>query len=653
MNDTNQEIIHQICEAIRQESQEIPDADKYRVIKKEARGEYSVMTVAPYDNFIVPIREDYTSIFWMTTQYRIPELVNIDFRTNELTFEGIQVYRIKVGHELLFCRLTALQLLQPLWENEILAKRALDCFYDLKSPTLIDNKSIQENNFYHPTHKAAFNLVNYSCSFLWTPPGTNREFALAAVIADYLHSFPGTRVLFLANTNEAVDLATLALDKLLGSQNIHELRLRLKRIGPGWDRKKYADPYKKHLISALDRDTERQQLNLLYEYERQHGVWELIPDELMNLSYEKPISLNPQTISESRFLSMTTTIALQHFNRLGIAEPFDLVVFDEANHIGIPQSLMLMQLGKARMFSGDLKQLPPATKTRTENVQKWLGSSMLEYMPKISSNVYMLTESTGIAQPICDFLSKLFYDNQLHATLDIVCPKIWLKFIHAPFGSIPRNSPILIEKIPESKILNLAHSTNLREESALLIIKHIQSILSNRPPFNDVLIITPFQAQRDFLKIELERLHLDKVRVSPVHGAEIGSASVVFFDPVDANHEFFTGKLATNRLCAAFSAAKQKLILMLSDLDLRNPLFSKVNSIVSQHDNRAPRNAAEIFDSADYELSAVGQRIQMGDKVLDILEVDKLKDSVTFIDVPTGTEGIVKLSYILSAARCL
>ncbi|MBZ8144142.1 DNA helicase, partial [Rubrivivax gelatinosus] len=94
-----------------------------------------------------------------------------------------------------------------------------------------------------------------------------------------------------------------------------------------------------------------------------------------------------QVLRACRLAAMTTTRAVGTLKALrelgaGGAPPFDLVVFDEASQVGLAQALVLMPLGRARLFAGDPSQLSPVQRSPDRGARRWLGRSAFAEMPR-------------------------------------------------------------------------------------------------------------------------------------------------------------------------------------------------------------------------------------------------------------------------------
>ena len=89
---------------------------------------------------------------------------------------------------------------------------------------------------------------------------------------------------------------------------------------------------------------------------------------------------------------------------------FDTLVIDEAGQMTIPIALMGMIRAKKVILAGDHKQLPPII--NSEGLNSSLKSSIFQALVT-EENCTMLDVSFRMCEPICNFVSKLFYDNEV------------------------------------------------------------------------------------------------------------------------------------------------------------------------------------------------------------------------------------------------
>jgi superfamily I DNA and/or RNA helicase len=122
----------------------------------------------------------------------------------------------------------------------------------------------------------------------------------------------------------------------------------------------------------------------------------------------------------------------------------------------------------------------------------------------------------------------------------------------------------------------------IRRESALLI-RDLISSLHRRETGRDILILTPFRAQRVLIRSLLNKSGLSSVTVSTVHRAQGTEREVVIFDPVNGESRFLQKPKAANLINVALSRAKRRLIIVLSPADRRNVLLDRIARAVEEN----------------------------------------------------------------------
>ncbi len=141
------------------------------------------------------------------------------------------------------------------WWDTPWAEQALACLPDLSRPHPLAAATAltgEPFRWLRPAQRAALGLVSHSSGFLWGPPGTGKTTTLGVLLAEYLDRHPHARVLLLSTTNQAVDQATLAVDKALQKGRREHLRADVQRLGTRFDAAAYEG--REHLIPTQDRE---------------------------------------------------------------------------------------------------------------------------------------------------------------------------------------------------------------------------------------------------------------------------------------------------------------------------------------------------------------------------------------------------------------
>jgi len=651
MQEQNQ-IIEEIKEAIKLERKDKANRDRCIVLYKEIFRDYCRLTIESVDE-IGEIRiEEYNNAWWEDRQkQKQTAIIYQQFSTSRyITIAKHFFDKIDKGESILLYRPDFLLQLSNHWSDEKLASLACESISDLKSPTHFSSSlpSLKLVPKLRSAQQKSFDLIKYSSAFLWGPPGTGKTTTLGVLISEYLQTFETSRVLMLSNTHSAIDGVALRVDKELGYASQHRLRTRIYRQGEGWNQRTYIDENCLHLVLDLDSETKDRLIDL-FKYTGNNKL----NREKYNKILNDDALLNRKKLDKSindRLLCMTTNSALANLSKLIESGPFDLIVFDESSQIGIPQTLMLMPLGKVRIFGGDPNQLPPVAKCKDAIVKKWIGNSVFEFMPKDSAWVCQLDEQSRMAPKICELVSKTFYDGKLKVAANVSRNLDWHREIYIPYDGIGRNYQVAVEKVPDDDVEDEFDDGYSRKSSAYLIADIIyRSIMEFKFTIKyRVLIITPFRAQRKLISNILLERGLGLVRVSTIHASQGSEADIVFFDPVNGGSPFLTDKAARNIINVALSRAKYKLIMLFSESDLRNPLLDQINQFAEDYKNRKPKYLSDVFFAPDWRTSAFGQRVGFRGRIVDIVDVGIF---VKYIDVADNTVGKTPLLGILDEAR--
>lgn len=432
-----------------------------------------------------------------------------------------------------------------------------------------------------PAQRRALSLMGQRCGFLWGPPGTGKTTTLGVMLAEYLDRRPQARVLLLSTTNQAVDMAILAVDKALRKGRREPLRATVQRLGTRFDALAYAG--REHLIPTDDRDL----IGRLARAEaarppaRDAAALKAWSDRVARLRDELRAS-SLQVLRRCRLAAMTTTRAaftLKTLRELSADDtpPFDLLVVDEASQVSLAHALALMPLGRAHLFAGDPEQLSPVQRADDRLARRWLGRSAFADMPRGGPSVALLDEQSRMAEPIGQLVSDLFYDGALRVADDARRSPDWHAARARALGDVPADVHVHVEPMRTDGAWSAAERGPVRRESADWIAGVVAAALGSGWSTRELIVLTPFRAQRAVLRQRL-RAHgvPESLRVSTVHRAQGSEAPVVFFDPADGAQPFLRTDEARRLINVALSRAQAKLVLCLSDGDAANPLLAPI-----------------------------------------------------------------------------
>jgi DNA replication ATP-dependent helicase Dna2 len=455
--------------------------------------------------------------------------------------------------------------LVDLWERPTIADGATRWYFQLGEnshhPEVVPTHSHVKG--LRPAQEAAFGLVGWDVSFLWGPPGTGKTSTLGWLLASYLRERPRDRVLLLSTTNSAVDLAILSVDKAIPEVFGPAPRPSCLRFGSRFDPKKYDD--RSHLVPVRDKA-------LLKVYDRHLQAAPDPAEAERYLAWKKQLEALRQQIREqnreflrnARLAAMTATYATFQYDELVALGRYDLVVFDEASQVGKAHAMTLAALGKRVLFAGDPKQLSPIVQANSEDVWKWLGQSAFEWESRSSLRraSCMLDEQWRMAEPISGAVSDLFYDSKLKVAAPAQHDPAWLA-ARKP-GKTSLLEPTNVALVDLGVHARPAHRFNgycCPESAEVIAALTVDFRLTD--PDSEILILTPYRAQRHEIRKQLQSINASGVLASTVHRAQGSERSIVIFDPVRPSSEFVSSAEGMRLMNVALSRAQARLIVLL------------------------------------------------------------------------------------------
>ena len=547
------------------------------------------------------------------------------------------------------------------WWDTAWAAQALACLDDLGRPQalpLAEPLTGEPFRWLRPRQRQALTLVGHSSGFLWGPPGTGKTTTLGVLVAEYLARRPDARVLLLSTTNQAVDQATLAVDKALEKGRREALRSTVQRLGTRFDAAAYGR--REHLLPSQDTAliARLARAEAARPSARDAAALKAWADHVAALRDELR-SASLQVLRDCRLACMTTTRAaftLKTLRQLAPdgQAPFDLVVFDEASQVSLTHALALMPLGRARLFAGDPRQLSPVLRSDDRLARRWLGRSAFDEMPRSSPAVALLDEQSRMAPPIGALVSELFYDGALHVAGDALQSGSWQAARRRALGPIGADEHVHVHRVKADGAWVAAARGPLRRESAQALADLVvQGLASGDWQPQDLIVLTPFRAQRALIRQHLQARGLpDTVRVSTVHRAQGSEAPVVLFDPADGAQPFLHGEAAQRLLNVALSRAQAKLVLFVSAADAASPLLSPLmQRLRLAGDTRAATPLLQLAGKPGFPANALGQRVSAGRHEGEVVGVSPDGAQLWLANARTGARQLIDAEFWRRRAR--
>ena len=235
----------------------------------------------------------------------------------------------------------------------------------------------------------------------------------------------------------------------------------------------------------------------------------------------------------------------------------DTLIIDEAGQMTIPLALMGMIKAKKVILAGDHKQLPPII--TSEEIHEELKESAFKSILR-PYNSTMLNVSFRMCEPICMFVSDLFYDGKLKPKKKgcgnmIVCNDPLYDF----------HSPIIIHNVDDD-------GEQTSDKEAEFIAATIDGFISKGLPANEVAVLSPFRAQAANVRRHI-RKHSNiteeqrkKIAADTIDKMQGQEREVIIYSLVSGDMDYMTEMAEflynPNKMNVAFSRAKSKLIIV-------------------------------------------------------------------------------------------
>lgn len=540
------------------------------------------------------------------------------------------------------------------WLDNAWAHQAMACLYGLDTPVRVAANPLSGHAFrwLRRAQRQALKLVQYSSSFLYGPPGTGKTTTLGVLLAEYLHLNPRARVLLLSTTNHAVDQATVAVDKALEQSKREALRKTIKRLGSRFVASHYAG--REHLLPVHDKSLIKQLADVQAQRPSDAELAELsLWKERVQALEQKLRSQSLEVLRQNRLSCMTTTRAAFTLQDLRTLPTFDLVVFDEASQVGLAHALALMPLGRSYLFAGDPQQLSPVVRSPATQVQRWLRSSPFSKKPVNGPSVCFLDEQSRMAEPICGLVSHLFYDGLLRVAEGVKDDAKWLATRRREFAGIPPDVHVHTEDVSTEGAWSQAYNGPIRYESADRIGQLVATAVQQDgwDP-KDIVVLTPFRAQRALIRRRLREHGVHHVKVSTVHRAQGSEVPVIIFDPVEAANPFLLSDEAKRLMNVAFSRAQAKVVLMHSPGDSVNPLIDQaIHRVRLQAGARSVTQIEDLVQNTDFPTCILGKFVQIGKHLGEVCAISRDGSVLTMRNANTGAEQTFMVNVLRTKGR--
>jgi superfamily I DNA and/or RNA helicase len=509
-----------------------------------------------------------------------------------------------------------LESLRECWSDSAWAEiclRHLECIASRSIPR--DGKSVPFGGYprLRARQRLAFKLPEWKAGFLWGPPGTGKTWTLGRLLASFLLQNRSAKVLLLSTTNNAIDIALVETDRAIKEVEPNEreapaLRKACKRIGNQYVASNYAG--RSHLIPAQDPQLLAQLAALEAsrppkENVREYSRWKEAAEKIRSLLRVRAL----EVLCSSRLAAMTTTRAAFGLEDLRSLGRFDLVVFDEASQVGLAHAAALIPLGTRAVFAGDPRQLAPITRAESILVDKWLGQSVFAHMDESAGYTCMLDEQSRMAPTICKAVSTTFYGGKLRVAKECASNREWLE-AHTPVRVRQLGGQVsgYLHMVAQAGEWSQQWHGFTRSASADVVVS-IVDMLSPLMSREQILVVTPFRAQRALIRYRLKQNRIRDVAVSTAHRAQGGERHTVIFDPVVGGEEFLQGEAGRRLINVAVSRAMARLVIIASEDDLASNAILRALVAAFEPETRDGTPICQFVHREGFPQNAVGRRV--------------------------------------------
>ena len=235
----------------------------------------------------------------------------------------------------------------------------------------------------------------------------------------------------------------------------------------------------------------------------------------------------------------------------------DTLIIDEAGQMTTPLALMGIVKAKKVILAGDHKQLPPII--TSEEVPDYMKKSAFEAL-MTDSNYTLLDTSFRMCEPLCEFVSDIFYEGKVKAYKQgcgdlVICSDPLYSF----------DKPVVIHQVDDNGM-------QASDKEAEFIVDTIVEFLKKGVPSNEIAVLAPFRAQaatvrrgirkrEDISDEDKKNLVADTVDKMQGQEREVIIYSFTAGDP-DYITEMADFLYKPNKMNVAFSRAKSKLVIV-------------------------------------------------------------------------------------------
>ncbi len=502
--------------------------------------------------------------------------------------EVLEELRFEVGSKIKVFDAEALQSIDlqikliDLIESGQLRSPAVDLFFNEKysqsnlevKVRLEDVKAVGEeivlDEYQVKAVEAALSLSNGEVLLVIGPPGTGKTRVVRKI--SYMLSKQGEKVLITSHANIAVDNAIEGLpvdsclrvgrpEKIL--PHIHPYMLSYKAktaLGNALElieerieelRRKYVELLKwlNYLDVYGDKRLEHEGIKLktMEELRLTKSLMSDLLRERRELINEKIMELVEKTPIIASTLIKSQLKPLENVR-------FDTVIIDESSQASLTSALLAMVKGRKWVLIGDHKQLLPIFKSVKDLKMQENLSAFVNLLKKYPNRALWLRIHYRSNSEIIDFPAKYIYEGNIKASPS--CKELRLKLIKKPkYEFLNPNKPVVFVDVNGCE--KRVGKSLINEAEAYAIVEILKELFECGVKPEDVGVITPYKAQRNYLR---KLINIKDLEIKTVDGFQGREKDVVIFS-LTATEDFkFVSN--PNRFNVALTRPKYKLIVV-------------------------------------------------------------------------------------------
>ncbi|GJD80967.1 hypothetical protein GCM10007886_30960 [Methylobacterium gregans] len=547
---------------------------------------FKVLSIAPIGGLlqvqIEPVRDRHNRpldeslegarAWWPATPPGSADCLAVDSETSTITLRFVRGPAPAVGTVLMLYEPDFYEALAGLWTQPDLQRRANERMTS-KPGMFTPSKGgkVTKGVRLRRAQADALQLADQSIGLLHGPPGTGKTTTVGRLVATQL-ALHSASILIIATTNTAVDQALIAVDDALVAAGMTKTRTRCKRIGSRVEAKRYKG--REHLLPVSDvvlfdklvategREPEKKDI----------VAWAVWKQEVDGLRAKLKVRVE-EIVTTNKVVAITATAATFWFEALR-AKDFDIIIVDEASQMGGASALMLSLLGRKVLFAGDPQQLAAVVRSPHPDPRKYLGTTAFAIF-RAAPTVF-LNEQSRMINEISEVISKVFYGGKLIVAKDAEMDPDWRAHRRLPVIRGERQKPLRVDLVSTDSTWSQKYRGPIRYDSADKIVSIIRDLTDFDVELEDIVVLTPFRAQKTLLRYMLKANNMRGISVSTVHRAQGSERKVVIFDPVDGSGTFLRGSEGDRLINVAVSRAKSQAILLLSKRDRENSTLDRI-----------------------------------------------------------------------------